>query len=343
MRICLPLRRLVKSQTPIIPIFLPFFGCPQRCIFCAQHSQTGIASTTIHTALQAVRLQLDARLRAEAPPVELGFFGGTFTSMPASVMQECIILVKEYWHKGVISTARCSTRPDALSPAIVRQLQDGHFSTIELGIQSFNTQALRQARRGYTGEEALEACHLILDAGLRLGVQLLPGMPGVSPAIFINDVRTALASGAQMLRFYPCLVIFGTLLAQMWKEHMYIPWTLDTTLTALAEGYTLAAVQGVPVIRMGLAPEASLQGQILAGPEHPALGARVQALALVQAAEQALQGTIAHKAEVAHDCQGFFWGHHGELRQRWAHLGVLPTTVQWQKHPEPDMQCVLHV
>lgn len=343
MRICLPLRRIVKSNITIMPIFMPFWGCPQKCIFCAQHSQTGVGDISVGEALHTLRLQLDERVKYTAPPVELGFFGGTFSSMPASVMQECIELVCEYTGKGAVHTARCSTRPDALSPAILRTLRDGGFSTIELGIQSFTTEALQAVQRGYTGDQAAEACHMVNDAGLQLGVQLLPGMPGVSPAIFVNDVKTALANGARILRFYPCLVISGTQLAQLWHDKAFSPWELETTLDALAEGYTLAASQGVPVIRMGLAPEPSLQSDILAGPQHPALGARVQARALVQAAEQALQGRTIRRAEVARSCQGFFWGHKGEFHHRWAALGLTPATLAWHNTPPEGSQCVLYV
>lgn len=343
MRICLPLRRPVKPKQSIFPIFLPFLGCPEKCIFCAQHSQTGVGDIGIDATLQGVREALQQRIIKQAPPVELGFFGGTFTSMPASSMQKCIDLVQEYVHKGAVLTARCSTRPDALNPALLHKLHAGNFSTIELGIQSFNTSSLQTACRGYTGLQAEQACHMVGDAGLQLGVQLLPGMPGVSPEVFTNDVRLALTYGAKLLRFYPCLVISGTILAQMWRDAMYIPWTLDTSLTALTEGYILAMAQGVPVVRMGLAPEPSLTSQILAGPEHPALGAMVQARALVQVAEQCLQGRMARKADVDRNCQGFFWGHKGEYRQRWARIGLTASTVQWHDALPSDTPCIMYV
>lgn len=343
MRICLPLRRIVKSKAPIVPIFLPFLGCPQKCIFCAQHSQTGVGDIGIDATLQGAREVLQERIIRQAPPVELGFFGGTFTSMSASAMQKCIDLVNEFAHKGAVLTARCSTRPDALSPTLLHTLRAGNFSTIELGIQSFSTSSLQAACRGYTGPQAEKACRMVADAGLQLGVQLLPGMPGVSSEIFINDVRLALTYGAKLLRFYPCLVISGTILAQMWHDAMYTPWTLDTSLAALTEGYILAMTQGVPVVRMGLAPEPSLASQILAGPEHPALGSMVQGRALVQMAEQCLQGRIASKAEVARNCQGFFWGHKGELTQRWANMGLTAATLQWHDALPDDTQCIVHV
>ena len=33
----------VAARQAVVPVFLPFRGCPVRCVFCAQDVQTGIA------------------------------------------------------------------------------------------------------------------------------------------------------------------------------------------------------------------------------------------------------------------------------------------------------------
>lgn len=341
MRIHVPVYNKISYTTMIVPVFLPFWGCVQRCIFCAQHVQTGVLAVSSKEILYRVRQQLDARLHQAAPPVELGFFGGTFTCLPEPILQECIDLVQEYTVRGAVVAARCSTRPDALNPAILQHLHTGGFSTVELGVQSFADAALQASCRGYDGACARAACAMVRAAGLKLGVQLLPGLPGVEPEVFITDVQWALECGAQFLRFYPCLVIAGTELARMWQEGAFNPWTLDATVDTLARAYAMSMARGVPVIRMGLAPEKSLLPEILAGPQHPALGSMVQGLALVQAAEQALQGRVAQGADVPRWCQGFFWGHAQSLLPRWAELGIRPDTVRWDR--SAGAECVLHL
>lgn len=333
LHVCVPCKK--EDVTTIIPIFLPFLGCSQRCIFCAQHQQTGVGVQDAAVELHKVRALLDTRLVQGRPPAETGFFGGTFTCMPPAILKECIALVQEYRSKGALLGARCSTRPDAVNPQVLDLLRAGGFGTVELGVQSFSSPALHKSLRGYSGDCARAACAAVREAGLKLGVQLLPGMPGVDAATFVDDVRAALDCGAQMLRFYPCLVIAGTKLAHMWREGHYKPWPLDETLNALAHGYGLAQSRGVPVIRMGLAPEKSLLPDILAGPQHPALGSMVQGLALVQAAERALQGRRARGATVPRRCQGFFWGQAQSLVPRWAALGLTPQNVLWADNFAP--------
>lgn len=333
----------IQYTTSILPVFLPFLGCKQRCIFCSQHVQTGVITQEAPALLSNVRQQLDARIARHATPVELGFFGGTFTCLSASVLQDCMTLIAEYTRKGAVVAARCSTRPDAVSPTVLQELRDGGFTTVELGVQSFATDALQHAQRGYDGPCAQRACAQVRAAGLQLGVQLLPGMPGVSTTTFVNDVATALDCGAQLLRFYPCLVIDGTALATLWRQGAFTPWSLDNTVDALATGYAMAMARNIPVIRMGLAPEKTLLPHILAGPEHPALGSMVQGLALLRAAEHALQGQKAHNASIPRWCQGFFWGHRQALRPRWAAMGVQASTLTWTDSPESDRQCAFSI
>ena len=181
---------------------------------------------------------------------------------------------------GCITRFRCSTRPDRLDAALLARLRRHGCRTVELGIQSFSDTALQASERHYSGRQATEACRLVRDAGLALGVQLLPGMPGHQPEDFLADVRRALDLGADMLRFYPCLVLAGTELARRWQQGLYAPWPLPRTLSLLARGWLYARRAGVPVIRMGLAPEPGMEAALLAGPADRNLGGRVLGRAL---------------------------------------------------------------
>lgn len=316
---------------PVFPLFMPFMGCPGRCVFCAQDVQTGGAESSLAQRLAGARAALARRAAAGLPPVELAFYGGTFTALPAPARAACLSLAAEALAAGQACAFRCSTRPDCLDAAIVRELRDSGCVCIELGIQSFADTALEAVARGYGRAVALAACELVRAGGLRLGVQLLPGMPGVDASVFLDDVGTALAAGADLLRFYPCLVLEGTTLARWWREGRFCPWDLPLTLDTLAEGWLLAHAARTPVIRMGLAPEPSLAASVLAGPVHPALGARVMARALLLAVRRACREHAPDRPlralEIPRRCQGHFWGERGELRAAWARLGVTGQTL----------------
>lgn len=333
------LRRSAAPRQAVVPVFLPFRGCPVRCVFCAQDVQTGIGgcqnpdstessrTASVEGLLLAARENLRLRHESGQPAAELAFYGGTFTALPEEDLSACLDLACEAQKKGWIRSFRCSTRPDRVDAAILERLRAAGCGAVELGVQSFADSALAASRRGYTGATARAACALVRAACLELVVQLLPGMPGHSPQFFRDDVPTALAAGAQMLRFYPCLVLEGTGLAAMWREGSYEPWPLEDTLESLAHGWLMAARANVPVIRMGLAPEPGLENAVLAGPVDRELGGRVKGRALLLAVKELLGASAATPAPpfdllLPRSAQGFFWGAKGELRARWAELGL---------------------
>lgn len=327
-----------RQRPAIIPFFLPFAGCPHRCLYCAQDKQTGHTRLSeplpYPQALAALLSELEKHHTKQAAPrpVELAFYGGTFTALPEHLQMECLALAMRAKEKGIVCRVRCSTRPDALYPDQLQALRRAGLDLVELGIQSFNTEALLTVQRGYTGETAREGCRLVKESGLELGIQLLPGMPGSTPQCFSEDVEEALMFSPSCLRFYPCLVVDGTPLAERWKAGDYAPWDMDTTTTTLGKALASAWARRTPVIRLSLAPEQELDEAVLAGPRHPALGNIIQSEALFETVRShvALNGSLPpDELFFPKSCQGFFFGYQGSLLPRWEKFGIHPSSIQW--------------
>ena len=315
----------------IVPVFLPFLGCPGQCVYCAQDRQTGqSAAEGIPAVLARAALEL-----AAFPPCapgeerELAFYGGTFTALPSEDRRLCLDFLNRMRREKRITRARCSTRPDALAPAVLQEIAAAGISLVELGIQSFDDHALLLSRRGYGGRDALAGCRTVRDAGLQLGLQLLPGMPGSSPEVFLEDVRRALELRPACLRFYPCLVPEGTVLARWFREGTFAPWTTEQTVRTLGHALCLAWQAQIPVIRLSVAPEPAFDAALLAGSRHPALGALIQAEALLLAAEDAVKrlGRTPESLVLPRSCQGFMYGDRGALKDRWRSLGLGPERI----------------
>ncbi|MCB8569777.1 radical SAM protein [Bilophila wadsworthia] len=327
-----------RQRPAIVPFFLPFAGCPHRCLFCAQDKQTGHTRPSdclpYPQALANLLSELETHHmeRTASRPIELAFYGGTFTALPERLQMEYLALAMQAKEKGIVCRVRCSTRPDALRPDRLQALRHAGLDLVELGIQSFHTEALLDVQRGYNGDRAREGCRLIKESGLKLGIQLLPGMPGSTPQRFSEDVEEALAFSPSCLRFYPCLVVDGTPLAERWRMGQYAPWELDTTITTLGKALASAWARRIPVIRLSLAPERELDESVLAGPRHPALGNIIQSEALFETVRShfALNGFLPpDELFFPQYCQGFFSGHKGSLLPRWEKLGIQPSSIQW--------------
>ncbi len=336
--------RRLRRASRILPVFLPFAGCPARCVFCAQDRQTGVGNESgVERALERAASVLE-KIAACPPPggVELAFYGGTFTALSAARREAALELFARYRAKGSVTRGRCSTRPDALNAAeggsVLDRLTEAGLDLVELGVQSFNDGALAQARRGYDGRAAEAGCRAVAAAGLALGIQLLPGMPGVTPDVFLADVDRALAVRPACLRFYPCLVPEGTELAALWRAGRYAPWSSEETVKTLGEGLRRAWAAEVPVVRLAVAPEAAFDASLLAGPRHPALGAQIQAEALLQT----VRTVLAHLdrppqgLSLPHSRQGCMYGLRGALRGAWIALGLPPERVRFHADPTDE-------
>ena len=332
--VCFPVGGGQYGAGRIFPVFLPFLGCPGKCVYCAQDRQTGRESSG------AQEIAAEARQRLESlPPCgegeerELAFYGGTFTALPEADRSFCLTLLRDMRKSLRITRARCSTRPDALSPAVLEELVRAGIGLVELGIQSFDDRALTLSRRGYQKQDALLGCRAVAEAGLRLGIQLLPGMPGSTPEVFLADVEKALTLSPACLRFYPCLVPEGTTLARWFCEGRYRPWTLEETVRTLGTALNMAWQARVPVIRLSVAPEPSFDKALLAGPRHPALGALIQAEALLIAVKNAAD-TLSRRPEglvLPRFCQGFLYGDRGALKERWRKLDLGPERIRFDE------------
>lgn len=330
-----PIGPLNNKNKKIIPVFLPFCGCPGRCIYCAQDLQTGtqkIDYDVVYTRLK--RQLLNVSTQAPKQDIEIGFFGGTFTALAPQLIEKFLTLTKFFKKKGVVRKVRCSTRPDWVKSEQLRWLQGLGLDCMELGIQSFSDQVLRASKRGYRADQAHEACLKVKAAGLDLGIQLLPGLPKHNKNTFLQDIKTTLSIGPQLVRIYPCVVIKDTYLAKLYAAGKYQPWELQETVTTLSKGALKLWRKNIAIARIGLAPEQSLLKQIIAGPWHPALGQIVRSTMLYYRikCQALLLGPGKKTLYSPQRFAGELWGHQGSLKAKYQKIHITPQeTVFWNE------------
>jgi histone acetyltransferase (RNA polymerase elongator complex component) len=260
----------------IIPIFIPHTGCPHRCVFCDQERITAQSAGPVSAAHVQGILDQAVRSKTFDPgrDPEVAFFGGTFTGLPVERMKTLLAAVGPYVAAGLIRSIRISTRPDAIDPERLALLKAYHVRTVELGVQSMDDRVLEMSRRGHSARDVTVAVGLLKERGFRVGVQLMPGLPGDSPEAFRATIATVVSLGPAMARLYPAVVIAGTGLARMFEAGTYRPLTLAEAVLRCVEGTMRLEKNGIRVIRIGLMSSPSLlePGRIVAGPWHPAFG-----------------------------------------------------------------------
>ncbi len=260
----------------IVPVFIPHLGCPHRCVFCEQKKITSQQGPAVGaTEVTAVIEQALASPRfSPLAENEIAFYGGTFTSLPAEIIKQLLGATAPYLDKGLFKGVRVSTRPDAITPSICEMIAGYGVKTVELGAQSMNDEVLKLSERGHKAADTVSAAMLLKQRGFKLGVQIMPGLPGDSENVFNKTVSEVVRIRPDMVRIYPVVVIKGTALARWYREGRYTPLSLEEAIERCRYACMKFDEKAIAVIRTGLMNSSSLRepGQILAGPWHEAFG-----------------------------------------------------------------------
>jgi len=204
--------------------------------------------------------------------VEVGFFGGNFTGIDFQLQEEYLSIAYAYLKEGKLNGIRLSTRPDYINEQTIKLLKTYKVSTVELGAQSMVEEVLLASHRGHTAEDTIKASRMIKDAHIRLGLQMMIGLPGDKIAYDLETARAFEELEAADARIYPTLVIRGTALEKMYRDGKYTPLSMDKAVERSAAVFRILEEGGVKVIRMGLHPSESFLGgeTLVAGPFHEA-------------------------------------------------------------------------
>lgn len=212
------------------------------------------------------------RASAGADSAEVAFYGGSFTALPREEQRQLLLPLQALMQSGEVGSVRVSTRPDAVDDSIVAFLLEHGVRTVELGIQSMDNAVLERSGRGHGSSDVTRAFRCLQGAGIAVGAQLMPGLPGDSSETVMRSLREVLALRPAFLRIYPAVVLAGTGLERLYRAGEYLPLGLEAAVTLCKAMLREAMEAGVPVIRIGLQPTDDLgsDGAVVAGPYHPA-------------------------------------------------------------------------
>lgn len=303
----------------IVPFFIAHQGCPHRCAFCDQARIAGGAGGL--PSGEEIIAKVSAWRKPGHSPVEVAFYGGSFTALPRSDQERLLAPLQPLLATGEIAAVRVSTRPDAIDPEIAGFLRGMGVTTVELGIQSLDDLVLALAERGHTAAQVRGAFAVLHGAGLAIGAQLMPGLPGDSHGLARATLERVLELRPAFLRIYPTVVLAGTRLEELLRRGAYRPLTLDEAVSLCKLLLHRALQAGVPVIRMGLQPtdELSQAGTVVAGPYHPAFRQLVESALFLDLMERLVAGIDGEATLFCHPARiSDLTGQKGEnLRRLW--------------------------
>ena len=285
--------------------------CPNRdgtkgsggCIFCSQAGsgdfiarggESAAGRLPISEQLEQGKKLVESKLRGRSGDRQ-GKYIAYFQSF-TSTYGEPAVLLSKYREaldcEGVAGLA-VATRPDCLSPVILRDLAEiskSHFVQIELGLQTSNEKTWQLINRCYTNQNYIDAVNRIREAApsIHIVTHLIFGLPGETEEDMLNSVKFVveqnrhaeqntrhpeLDSGSNNiapdlrrddrwgLKITSLYVLKNTLLSQMYEAGQYQPLTkeqyfdlLKKALPLIPENCVVHRLTGDPPKSLLLAP-----------------------------------------------------------------------------------------
>lgn len=253
----------------ILPVFLPFASCGNKCVFCDQQAISGVHAET--DLIEHAKSQINTWLSYGANYDEIAFYGGNFAAIKKQIREKLYKLSYDFGFQKI----RFSTRPDTINSETLAEIKDYNISLIELGIQSLDNEVLIANGRPYSNLVAQKAIDDILNI-TRCGVQLMTGMYKQSLYSSIDDAALLAKKNIKTARIYPTLVLKNTALYNLYLTGEYKATDLADIIISAGGMYAHFISEDVQVIRMGLPQDAIDGGQVAAGAYNKSFGDMVK-------------------------------------------------------------------
>ena len=271
-----------KPKPFIAPVFIPHAELsPTGVCSATRRPQPGWTIRICPPDISARPFPTSCRFRQDdRRTTEISYYGGNFLGLDADRIVNLLALAADYVYSGRADGIRFSTRPDTIDEERLALIAPFPVTTIELGVQSMSDRVLGMSGRGHTAAQTRRAVDMIRRKDTwRLGLQLMPGLPGDTGESVMKTGRACAAMEPDFVRIYPTLVLKGSLLARWYADGRYAPLSLEAAVEQARDLFRMFLRNDIAVIRMGLQPTEDLSPEtgVVAGPYHPAFGELVHA------------------------------------------------------------------
>ena len=247
----------------LIPVFLPHFGCNERCSYCDQGLITDLKPDQPSSSIGDM-------LGAHEGPHEIGLFGGNIFGLKPFQLRELFRRFDKYENK--ISNFRISTKPNPLDAETINILKENRVTVIELGCPTFNNTILTNLGRNHTSDDVIKAHAILKGEGFNVALQCMAGLPGetMTDMEVISDYMSRVKPA--YIRIYPLVIFSGTPMGEDYMKGAITLDPLDTVLDRVVFLYLNVLKRCIPVARIGLSENEIIREHVLGGNYHPAYG-----------------------------------------------------------------------
>ncbi len=131
------------------------------------------------------------------------------------------------------------TKPDNCFEKHINEMLELGTTRVEIGVQSLENKILKKTNRGHSVEDSIKATQLMRDSFLKIGYHLMPGLPDSTPEKNVQEFKELFSNPdfkPDSLKIYPCMVLQGTGLHQLWEKGLFNPISTEQAAKIIAEG-----------------------------------------------------------------------------------------------------------
>ena len=262
------------SGVTTVTVLTKYHPCPGECIFCPQEDQLPKSYLSEEPgAKRGVENNFDPyaqvhsrilALKAVGHPtdkIELLILGGTFSAYTREYQEwfvrRCFDAMNgvnpeddpdfetlpQSQKRNVHADHRnvglvIETRPDLVNPQTLGWLRHLGVTKVQMGAQSLDDRILALNKRGHTVHETLSATALLRAGGFKVVLHWMPNLLGATPESDREDFLRLWGKGSfcpDEIKIYPCQLLEGTELFELWKQGHYQPYSESTLLDLIAD------------------------------------------------------------------------------------------------------------
>ncbi|MDZ5810888.1 tRNA uridine(34) 5-carboxymethylaminomethyl modification radical SAM/GNAT enzyme Elp3, partial [Halorubrum sp. AD140] len=130
------------------------------------------------------------------------------------------------------------TKPDWCDPEQIDRMLDLGGTKVEVGVQTTYERINREMHRGHGNEASRSANRRLRDAAFKVGFHMMPGQPGMTREMCIEDFRQLFENPdwrPDYLKIYPTLVVGGTRVYDRWRRDEFEPLSNEEAADVVAE------------------------------------------------------------------------------------------------------------
>ena len=215
-------------------VYIHWPYCARICPYCDfnvfKHRPDRKGGDEPAALARAIVADLEAQAAITGPRDLVSIFlgGGTPSLMDPAWAGEIVAAAKRLWTAAPDLEVTLEANPTDAEVARFAAFADAGVNRLSLGLQSLDDEALRFLGRNHDAATAIRATQAASRAFPRLSIDMIYARPGQTPAAWAEELRTAIALGAEHVSPYQLTIEAGTAFDRAVRRGLFSPPDADT-------------------------------------------------------------------------------------------------------------------